>query len=386
MVTVTSLASALLVLAVLAAAVFLWRAARAKNIDIIVRAALRGRERSLEGPRHLFLSVADHFEPYWHNQDHGLARERVARWREGYPRAMAGLFDRGGRAPRHAFFYPQEEYRRELLDPLAELVREGFGEVEVHLHHENDTAQGLREKLLAFTHRLHDHHGLLHTLDDGTPQYAFIHGNWTLDNSDPQGRDCGVDDEITVLRDTGCYADFTYPSAPHPTQPPIINRVYYATGSPGGPASHHRGVDARYGGGTRDHLLMVTGPLTLNWRQRRRGLLPAVENGDITHINPVTPDRVAAWVRSAATVAGFPRWAFIKPYTHGAQEGNSQRLLSDGEGGLAWLYRHLLDHYNDGERFVVHFSTPWEMVRCIRILEAGDPDTIQSVENFSDPL
>ena len=44
--------------------------------------------------------------------------------------------------------------------------------------------------------------------------YAFIHGNWSLCNSRPDGRYCGVNNELDVLRETGCYADFTLPSAP----------------------------------------------------------------------------------------------------------------------------------------------------------------------------
>ena len=51
-----------------------------------------------------------------------------------------------------------------------------------------------------------------------------------------------MNDEIRVLRETGCYADFTYPSAPGPTQPPTINTIYYATGRPDRPRGHDRGV------------------------------------------------------------------------------------------------------------------------------------------------
>jgi hypothetical protein len=53
---------------------------------------------------------------------------------------------------------------------------------------------------------------------------------------------------------------------------------------------------------------------------------------------------------------------------------------------LRWLYGHLLEHYDDGERYVVHFSTPWEIVRCIRVLEAGDAAAIRSIEEFTYPL
>ena len=80
-----------------------------------------------------------------------------------------------------------------------------------------------------FAHR----HGLL-ACDrrTGRPAYGFIHGNWALDNSRPDGRWCGVNNELDVLRETGCYADFTFPSAPSPTQPRKINSIYYAVDDP----------------------------------------------------------------------------------------------------------------------------------------------------------
>jgi len=357
------------------------RVARRKNIDIILRSRRRAEPHS--GTRHIFLCVADHFEPYWHNTDDDVARTRVANWHERYPALMDDLRDNGGRCPRHIFFYPAEEYRPWLLDPLADLTRRGYGDVEVHLHHDNDTAASLRASIEEFKGQLREGHGLLHSGADGTPGYAFIHGNWTLDNSDPQGRFCGVNDELTVLRDSGCYADFTYPSAPHPTQPPLINRIYYATDDPRRPRSHHTGTDARHGVAGQGDLLMFTGPLALNWRRRRRGLLPAVENGDLTGINPPTPDRIDLWVNTGIGVAGWPGWIFIKAYTHGAQESNSARLLSEGPGGLRWMYQYFLDHYNDGDRYVTHFSTPWEMYRAVKTLESGDDDAIRALQQFA---
>jgi hypothetical protein len=55
--------------------------------------------------------------------------------------------------------------------------------------------------------------------------YGFVHGNWALCNSRPDGDWCGVNEELTVLAQTGCYADFTFPSAPSPTQPRMVNAV-----------------------------------------------------------------------------------------------------------------------------------------------------------------
>ncbi len=353
-----------------------------KNVDRIARAALARPKESPQGTTHLFVCVADHFEPYWLEASREVAHARVRRWVEGYPRAIAGIRDGGGNPPRHAFFYPQEEYDAHCLDQLAELVRAGLAEVEVHLHHDDDTAEGLREKLNRFTEALHSKHGLLHVDPAmGRPVYAFIHGNWTLDNSDPDGMYCGVNGELSVLAGTGCYADFTYPSAPHPTQPPIMNTIYYATDDPRRRRSHWKGTDAAYGRAGEGTLLLFTGPLCVNWRHRRR-LIPAIENGDITDLNPAVASRVDAWVRTGVHVRGYPRWVFIKAYTHGGQEPNADLLLSDRPGGLAALYRDLLQRYNDGERYVVHFSTPWEMVAAVRALEAADEPTIRAIERF----
>jgi hypothetical protein len=110
--------------------------------------------------------------------------------------------------------------------------------------------------------------------------------------------------------------------------------------------------------------------------------LPAIENGDLTGLNPPAPDRVDAWVRAGISVAGWPRWVFVKAYTHGAQEGNAQRLLGDGPGSLASLFADLLARYDDGERYVLHFSTPWEVFRAVRALEADDREAVAAIERF----
>ena len=66
-------------------------------------------------------------------------RSRVQQWVEQYPPLFEGFRDADGRPPRHTFFYPIEQYRPEHLERLGELVAAGFGEVEVHLHHDADT-------------------------------------------------------------------------------------------------------------------------------------------------------------------------------------------------------------------------------------------------------
>jgi hypothetical protein len=170
---------------------------RRKNVDLIVRARLARRPERPDGTCHLFVSVADHFEPYWHRADHAGALERAQAWHHEYPQRMEGIRDNGGRAPRHAFFYPEEEYDERCMDLLADLEQRGLGVVEVHLHHDNDTSSALHERLSVFKKVLYERHGLLRAdPDTGEVRYAFIHGNWTLDNSGPRGEHCGVNDEL----------------------------------------------------------------------------------------------------------------------------------------------------------------------------------------------
>ena len=98
----------------------------------------------------------------------------------------------------------------------------------------------------------------------GELTYGFIHGNWALGNSRPDGRWCGVNDEISILRKTGCYADFTMPSAPDCTQTRTINSIYYATDDLERPKSHDTGIPARVGAAAPENaLLMIQGPLAL---------------------------------------------------------------------------------------------------------------------------
>src|SRR5205085_71886 len=190
-------------------------------------------------PLHVLICVADHYEPGFGGADDALAAQRVERWARQYPQQFGRFRDGDGRTPRHTFFYPPEHYTPQYLDRLTELCRDGFGEVEIHLHHHGDTADTLRDKLVTFRDTLADRHSLLaRDKATGRIKWGFVHGDWALDNSRPDGRCCGVNNELTVLRETGCYADFTFPSAPHPTQPRKINSIYYAVDDPLRPRSH----------------------------------------------------------------------------------------------------------------------------------------------------
>ncbi|HEX7448339.1 MAG TPA: hypothetical protein VF306_12380, partial [Pirellulales bacterium] len=322
-----------------------------------------------DGPLHVFVCVADHYEPKRANAPPHLARERVERWRRQYPASVAGLADSIGRPPRHTFFYPAEEYKAEYLDMLAEMCQQGLGEVEVHLHHDNDTSENLRATLIDFKQTLYLRHGLLAKNAAGEITYGFIHGNWALDNSRGDGRWCGVNDELTVLRETGCYADFTMPSAPADCQTSTINSIYYAFDDCRRPMSHNRGQPARVGGeAPPEALLLIQGPLALDWRSRKFGLLPRLENGDLHGGRPPTADRLRLWLRAGVTVAGRPDWRFVKLHTHGAHEPNAAILLGEP---MRRFHESLAEMARNEPTFNYYYVSAREMADLVHQAEAG---------------
>ena len=338
----------------------------------------RRRFRHAIGTVDILLAVCDHFEPL-HGVDKTAALEHIRRWKREYPRLISSYSDADGCRPRHTFFYPVEQYDSDIVSELTQLCHLCGGEVEVHLHHDRDTAEGLRRKLEQGKADL-VRHGLLSRDVAGNVRYGFIHGNWALDDSHPQGRYCGVANELGILKDTGCYADFTMPSAPDPTQTHITNSIYYAPDTPE-PKSHDSGTLASAKetvgpttiseislGHCAHDLLLVQGPLGLNWERRKWGLLPRIENGEITGANPPRPDRMRIWLRLGVHVLGQPNWIFIKLHTHGGIPQNATTLLADP---MRCFFAHALGEYNDGSRYRFHFVSAREMVNIIHAAEDG---------------
>ena len=327
-------------------------------------------------PRHLIFALCDHFEPLWKNPPASVARERVSAWRRDYPLLASAFRDSCGRPPRHTFFFPGEEYAPEFLEPLGELAGLGYGEVEVHLHHDGDTPGGLRASLEDTARRFAEH-GHLPRDAEGRLRYAFIHGNWSLANSRRDGRWCGVDAELPVLFDTGCYADLTFPAAPSECQPPWVNAIYWPSGDLSRRRAHESGQPARVGFRYRDRILMITGPLALSRRPGR--LLPRIESSAIAAGDPPTPDRVRTWVDQDIHVAGRPEWVFVKVHTHGATEANAACLLGDGGRSL----HRALAAYNDGARWRLHYVTAREMFNIAAAAmdgAEGDPSSFRDYE------
>lgn len=319
----------------------------------------RWRSRALT---HVLFLVCDHYEPKHGVRSPEQARARLRAWHEGYQRLQEECFARHGLRPVHSWFYPPH-HGCEHLAPLAHMAFDGLGEVELHFHHENDTEESLRAKLesaLADFRRA----GLL--LQSGEPpqrSFGFIHGDWALDNS-AGGRYCGVNSELSLLQQLGCWGDLTMPSG-NECQTRKINSIYYAIDDPRRPKSHDWGADACAGVSSRAGLLIIQGPLALNLRAPG---YPRIENASLTSHNWGRPDRIQAWLDCHVHVRGRPEWLFVKLHTHGAIESDFDALF--GEKALA-MHQTLAAELNDNRRYRLHYVTARQAYNVIKAAEAG---------------
>lgn len=325
------------------------------------RKRLRRRPRTT---RHLLFAVCDHYEPLQGNGttlSQGL--ERVRAWRKCYPELARQFRDASGRPPRHSFFYPGEQYDPALVEPLAELVAMDLGEVEVHLHHDGDTRTSLRKQLEDTVGALAAH-GVIPSRG-GRPAWAFIHGNWCLANARRDRRWCGVDDELALLHELGCYADFTFPAAQDQSQPGIVNAIYYPTGDVRRRRAYEDGESVRVGTRRQERVLLIQGPIALS--RRPPSLRPRIESAALDWADPPTPARLHTWLRQEICVRGREEWVFVKVHTHGAPERNAAVLL---EEPMRELHRAMAQ-YNDGTRWRLHYVSAREMYNLARAAMDG---------------
>ncbi len=308
-------------------------------------------------PSRAWITITDHFEPLGSSSSDAEALDRLRQWRDRWPHiAENAPRDATGQRAQYTFFYPQEEYRRELLNGLAEMVHMNVGDVEVHLHHDQEHRDSFIRKVTEFCRRLAGDHGLLRQCD-GRTAFGFIHGNWALDNSRPDGRWCGLNGEIALLRDLGCYADFTMPSLPSATQGRVVNQIYWCTGNER-PKCFDRGIRASVGGGRQGDMLMITGPLGVRLRGR---CLPRLETGEIAGYDMPTRERVHHWFDLAPIIGAD---LFLKLYTHGANQRNLEPLLGQG---LEDLFRWVAEEA-DRRGIELHWATAWQMYQAVESL------------------
>ncbi|CAA9331351.1 MAG: hypothetical protein AVDCRST_MAG40-1920 [uncultured Gemmatimonadaceae bacterium] len=320
------------------------------------------------GPAQVVVAIADHYEPAYLPRllrfptSEREQEARVERWCRLYRSTADRQRDANGFPLVHTYFLPAEDLYPAVVERLVEFARAGYGELEVQLHHgiwQPDTAEATRATLEAFRDLLVAHGCLSRWNGVGAPRYGFVHGNWALANSN-HGRYCGVDGEMQILADTGCYADFTMPSAPDPSQVGKTNSIYECTLPFGERAPHRAGRDLSVGRPPTRLPLIVQGPLALNFPEHggARRLYPRIEIGEIASRVPPTVQRAEAWRSAGVTVDGRPDWLFVKLHCHGLGEPRWESLITDERVELVEALQASAARRGD----TLHFVSAREMV------------------------
>ena len=310
---------------------------------------------------HVVFLVANHWEPGVGAQ----AIPRVEHWMKMARETGNAIRDRDGMPFRHTNFYPAEQYERPLLEMLAELQSEGFGEVEIHLHHgvdAPDTAENTRRVLEEFRDALAEEHKCLSREGPNSPvKYAFVHGNWALANS-AGGRWCGVDSEMQILKETGCYADFTLPSVPHEAQVRRINAIY-TCGYPLDEQKPHRSGPDVVTGKTPSLPIIFEGPLVLDWTRRIRSFpVPRVDDGALAQNYPLSIGRFNRWRSARISVAGRSDWVFVKLYSHGFFDWDQDAMIG---AQMRRFMSEVLDVSEKTREFSVYFASAREAFNMV---------------------
>lgn len=322
------------------------------------------------GPVQLIIALADHFEPAFMLENLSsyaslaIQEQRLERWCRSYPKVADAWRDSDGKPFVHTYFFPAEQYNKLLTERLASHCYDGWGEVEIHLHHgvaAPDDSANTRRMLAEFRDKLTEHGCLSRWEGKGPVRYGFVHGNWALANSG-DGLCCGVDDEMQILAETGCYADFTLPSAPHPAQISKVNSLYECALPFHTRAPHRRGRDLRVGHAPSRFPLIIQGPLTLELSQRGKWGMPRIENGALTSANPASVARLELWRRADVAVRGRPDWVFIKLHCHGMDPRDEDAML--GQAMLKFLH-DIWDLQQAQLANSIHFVTAREMTNII---------------------
>jgi hypothetical protein len=242
------------------------------------------------------------------------------------------------------------------------MTRLGIADVEVHIHHDGGGEAEFVDRMTTFLTRLRRDHGLLRE-QGGRTRFGFIHGNWALDNSSPDGRWCGLNNEITLLRDLGCYADFTMPAAPSLCQGGPVNAVFSVVDDPSRPRSFDQG--RAWGAATSPpgDLLLIPGPLTLD-REGRARHRPRLDTGELGQQYPPSESRVERWLTQAPRIGEH---TFLKLFAHGAQERHSEALLGDHLDRLFAACTALSRRHG----FALHFGRAFDLAAQVETVGAA---------------
>lgn len=332
------------------------------------KVAAQGERRTLGAEiTDLIFVVVDHFEPSRKEGERGV--QRVRDWCEAFADMATRHRDSDGVAPQHSWFYRYDYPNDECVRILSEFVHKGFGEIDFHLHHGNDSPGSFARTIDEGVRWFNEFGAMLTAEQSPQKRFAYIAGNWALDNGRRNDAMSGVNTELSILGDAGCYADFTFPAFSVNSQPCTVNSIYYATDTPE-PKSYDKGVPMRVGGSASGDLVIFEGPLCIDWS------LGYIEYAALESFAPYFRRRIDLWVKAGVCVVGRPEWLFVKLHTHGMQ--SREMFLGESMDRL----HNELEEVCATAGCRLHYVTAREAYNIAKAAEAGREGDAGRYRNF----
>jgi len=326
--------------------------------------------------------LCDHFEPAWKGEE----AKNFQPFLNGWEKSASGFTDSGGSHPKITFF-GHEGMDGAVLERILPFARKGYGEIELQIHHgsEDDTGKDNSEKfrrIVQARRDLYRKYGFCHYREEGEIRFrfGFVHGNWALDNSrvDEKGRRCwcGVNSELRILGELGCYGDFTFPAWGTMTPTTLVDRPFYVKDDPD-PKSYDKKENIQpihAGGQPWGDLAILQGPdCNEAWNPN----------------SPPTLERMKEWIAHNVIVEGQPKWVFVKLHTHTMLywwkkgEGMDARAADVFYGDTAKTFlRDILSYFNDGVKYRLHFVSAREYYNITRAAQAGKTGNAGDYRDF----
>ena len=314
---------------------------------------------------HLMFIVVDHYEPGFDKDEAVKANEA---WLYEYHKAVKGKVDSYGNRFVYNWFYPFDQRNDRVLQWLQQEVEQGAGELEFHWHKPCLTEQEYHLQLKEAVGWFNQFGAFKASSEandikqDPQARFAFIAGNWDLDNG--RGTGCGIDNEISQLVKAGGYMDMTYSTLGSPAQPRnIINQLYYVQDT-NEARSYEQGTRVKVGKpAVNSPFLMFQGPLSFHWDL-------TFEYGALESYAVPSLKRIERWLESHIHVEGKPQWSFVKLYSHGIQ---SPSIVKNHLGPML----DQLKTETQRRGIKLHYVSAREAYNIVRAAEAGltgDPE------------
>ncbi len=319
---------------------------------------------------HVIVLIVDHFEPS--RREGALGVRKVRDWCEKYEEIAILHTDSDGRFSQHTWFYRYDYPNYECIRILSEYAYKGFGEIEFHLHHGYDTPETFSKKINQGVTWFSKVGAMISAEDKPQMRFGYIAGNWALDNGRRNAVYSGVNSELSILGEAGCYADFTFPAIGYNSQPRKVNSIYYAKDTPL-PKSYNTGIDVKVGRLPSGDLMIFQGPVYIDWNRKY------TESAAFESFALYRSERIDNWIRAGIHVVERPEWIFIKLHTHGMQSRDV--FLSDQLNTM--LYD--LESRFKKPPFHLHYVTSREAYNIVKAAEAGKTGDPNNFRDFTIP-